>query len=179
MRIEINKERSREYFEELMYVASKRRNFMRNPDSRVSRFTISVTGYVLLALFGVLFAIGSYLLFRDPFFVIMLVLTLFCLLYGSWVLFTGKETIRELMQDQSSKALEFNEEGVRFISHESEVFLKWDAISAVVAGRYAICFLPSDIKNVIIGLSRDYFEEVREGLMEYEMEQLIHDTTVR
>ena len=99
-------------------------------------------------------------------------LVLLLILYARYYVSVEKR-IKTFMSDEGSKTIEFTDEYVGYKDDSKDIRIKWDDVSCILFARYTICFIPKNLSDILISISREYEDEVLQGLREAGRDDLI------
>lgn len=164
MRITINDVGRREFYEEVLYVASNYKKFQKDPMKKVKGFTKSILTPTILYIVMVVLMLLLFWKDRDPIFLVLggLLVAIVIFLF----VFVGKASkqIDEMMADKATRYVDINEGSVVFTDGKKTIDLKWQNIMSVILGPHVIIFLPDSTDGVLINLDREYEGQVVEAI---------------
>ena len=97
-------------------------------------------------------------------------------LIGIYAYMTKKNSEKQIdafLNEAGNRTYEINDEGITYSSDTKMVKLPWENVEMILKGKYAFCFVPSSNTDFIICISRQYEDEVMQGIKEAGKEKLI------
>ena len=86
--------------------------------------------------------------------------------------------IEDYMRVTGNRAIEINDKGIESIDEEKIVRIKWEDIYRIIINKYTICFVPEEKNSkIFMSISKEYKNEVIEGLKNYKKETLLIDNS--
>lgn len=160
MRITVNETGRREYYDEVLYVASNYKRFQKNPGKKVKGFIKAM--FLPTILYIVMVAL-MLLLFRqdkDPIFLLLAGMLVFVVIFFAMYLVRGNRQINAMMADNGIRYIDITDESVTFDDGKKTIVQKWTNIMGVLMGPHSVIFLPSGTDGALITIERKYEEEV-------------------
>ena len=179
MKLTIKKEdRTREFYDELLYISSKYPTLLKKPETKMHKSTLAFGIYNLLAL---LFLIVFFLIYLKTKKIIMLILFIQMILMFiiSLIYYIGSfRFIKKEMSSKEDSELTINNSGVRITKgKELDYTLKYDDIAHIIINKYNYSFVPKTRKSLIISVSNNYKKEINKELKDLKKDKLIVDNT--
>ncbi len=174
MKIEIKKRGTREFYEEVLYVAHNYMRILKNPHHKVEHVTNYLLRYILMAVFGTVFMGASYFYFKNIIFVLFAGMFLvFLYFYGRQYFLVKKQL--EIMGAEGDNEIDIDEEGVRFTSGTRSFCIGWGRMHSIIINKESVCFLSGERTDVVIAISTEYLDSVLEAVRQCGRENLITD----
>ena len=166
MVIKVDKPGSRDYYDEMLYIISYYKSFIKNPKKKPHKLT---KVFLLLAVISILFAIIFIALyFNEKYYLdtfaagVFSFITIFAFAY----LFVFNKRINEFLKDTSPREVSIEKDSVSFKSENLDFKMKREEIALIVRGKESICFLPKEMNKMAISISREYEDKVNQALKE-------------
>ena len=166
MKFVIKEAGSREFYDELLYVAAQRRNISKGKKLKQGTISGFYKKKLILGLFGMAFVAGSWLLFRDAVFVILLIMMALLTAIVLYYLKTVNKSVDSLMDTSGERTVEIDAEGVKFTDESKSLDYRWDDIMKIVIGEHSVSFLPVKENEFVIALEDRYKDEILSVLKE-------------
>jgi hypothetical protein len=166
MRITVNETGRREYYDEVLYVASNYKRFQKNPNKKIKGF---IKAMLLPTILYIVMVVIMLLLFgqdRDPIFLLLAGMLVFVVVFFVIYLVRGNRQINAMMAGNGTRYIDVNGEGVTFEDDKKTIAQKWTNIMAVLLGPHSVVFLPIGTDGALITIDRNYEEEVLNAVRE-------------
>ena len=175
MKIEVKERGSKEFYDEMLYVITYCKKFLKNPRKKAWKYSSYL--YLMMAVSIVMLGvfIAMYLFEKEWYSLVMLgafTLMLFILLFQ---LIAIKKRIKMFMDDGSDKTVEITSEYIDFSSDTMNLKMKKEEISVILINKYSTCILPKELNKYSISISNDYLNQFLEGAKEKGYESIIVD----
>jgi hypothetical protein len=179
MKIEITKAGSRGFCEEVTYIRTNYVRVHNNPGRPAKTITnymgIRIIGFFIVAMVALYLAVST----KDPIYMAataamaIAVVAVFLSYSGS------RKKVYELMDDDTPKTLDMDEEYVTYTSGDKTLKYSWDEILCVALNKRSIGFLPRKLKGEAFFVDAEYKDQVIRGLKEAEHSYLLEDNVSR
>ena len=173
MKIEIKTRGSRECYDEFMYILSNYKKFRNNPHSKIMKLSDFIRSYTIYCALAIVLMFVFYLIFKNTLFLVFIgmivILLLILLMQGNRM----NTSINNFLNSDETKTVEIDKDAVSYSDSKKQLRINWSEISNVIIGKECICFLPNDINNMCLCVSKEYLSEVLEGIKEAGKEDLI------
>ncbi len=173
MKLEVKERYPRECYDELLYVVSFLKYFRKKPETKVERVTEHLQKYSLYSALAFSLFLVFNMIFKNIIFLIMAVLAVLIGIYAYMTKKDSEKQIDAFLNEAGNRTYEINDEGITYSSDTKMVKLPWENIEMILKGKYAFCFVPSSNTDFIICISRQYEDEVMQGIKEAGKEKLI------
>ena len=177
MKINIDKVGSRNYYDELLYVANNYKKFIRKPRSKAK--LQSKTIYVWVCLILAIMVGFIVLYFSERKTSHLYIVGLYMLILGCALYYLGliNKRINFYLNEDVSKVIDINKDEIGYDDTKQKMSIKWSEIAYVIISKYSICFLPKEPTNVFISISKDYLDQVLKGIEESGHSDLVIDNS--
>ena len=148
MEILMKNEEPTEYYDEVLYVASNYRKFVKNPRRKITglkRYALFLTSISLI--FLVIFSILTIIQKKEYIYIVILFLAAFVLGIVYYLLIRNR--ISKLKSRDISKKLIIEKDNVEFVLGDDVYKLAKSEIQYILINRYSICFLPRTKTHVL------------------------------
>lgn len=166
MEIKVDKRGPKEYYEEYYFVLSRYKQLIKKPNSKAYQFTKYLISYFVFGVFGLLLDVFFYLTFKNNLFIFCGGMFALILVYDLYVYYNGKKVINTLMNDNKTKYIDINNDYVSYKDDLNEYKVEWKDIKYIIVNKYSIVFLPVDISKLVISISSEYLDQVKQGISE-------------
>ncbi len=166
MRITVSDTGRREYYDEVLYVASNYKKFQKNPGKRIKGF---IKAMLLPTILYIAMVVLMLLLFgqdRDPIFLLLGGMLVFVVVFFIIYLVKGNRQINAMMADKGTRYIEITDESITFEDDKKTIAQKWDNIMNVLLGPHSVVFLPTGQDGALITIERNYESEVLKAVRE-------------
>ena len=166
MRITVNDIGRREYYDEVLYVASNYKRFQKNPNKKIKGFIKAMLMPTIAYIVMVLLMLILFWQDRDNVFLLLAGMLIFVVVFFVIYLVKGNKQINAMMAGNDVRTIEINEDCVRFEDSKKTIEQKWTNIMNVLLGPHCIVFLPTGLDGALITIERAYEEEVLKAVKE-------------
>ncbi len=173
MKFEVKKRGTKEFYDEMLYVISYYKKFIKKPKRKAYQYTKYLLMYITLSIIMCGAFIYLYFLDKDWYSLVMIGAFLIVLFLSIIIYVSAKKRIKMYMEDMSDKSIEITEEAICYNSETLNMKIKKEEISVIVINKYSICILPKEITTYAISISKDYLNEFLSGANENGYEKLI------
>ncbi len=175
MRIEVKTRGTKEFYDEMLYVITYCKKFLKNPKKKAWQYTKFLYIYMgsSLAMLGAFIVL--YTLDREWYSAVMIGAFLLALFFVLILFFTITNRIKMYMNDKSDKIIDVNEECISYASDTMSLKMNKDDIGVIVINKYSICILPKQLNSYAISISMDYLDEFLKGASENGYSNMIVD----
>ena len=173
MKIECKDRGTKEFYDEILFLSMKRKDFLNNPKMKMLGISKYYKSYMLLAIFSIILMLVFYYIFEENIFLIflgmMVLLLVYCLLsYRKMMVY-----VNQMLSTENATSVDINEDGINFHDDKKDIFLKWNDIHSIIKAKHSISFLPKNVMDYIISIRDKYTDEVLTALKENDKESLI------
>ena len=149
MEILMNNEEPSEYYDEVLYVASNYRKFVKNPRRKITglkRYALFLTSISLI--FLVIFSIVTIIQKKDIYFYIVILFAVAFVL-GIFYYLLIRNRISKFKSSDISKKLIIENDNFELVIGDDVYKLAKSEIQYILINRYSICFLPRTTAYVL------------------------------
>ena len=175
MKIEVKERGSKEFYDEMLYVITYCKKFLKNPRKKAWKYSsyLYLMMAVSIAMFGAF--IAMYLWEKEWYSLVMIGVFLLLFFFILILLITVKKRIKMFMDDGSDKTVEITSEYIDFSSDTMNLKMKKEEISVILINKYSTCILPKELNQYSISISNDYLNQFLEGAKEEGYESVTVD----
>ena len=173
MKIEIKERGSREYYNEILYIASKYKKIIKNPKTKVNNFTKSKIIYSIIAVLVILAYIYLYYIYNDVLFIFLSGIISFALLYNIMYLININKRIDIFMNEEGIKEITLKEDKIIFKDKNKELSVDWDNVKYIIINKYSTSIIPNVITLPIISVENKYNKKIVDSIKKYNKESLL------
>ena len=179
MKIIIKKEdRTREFYDELLYISSKYPNILKNPNIKAHKSTIAFGIYNLLSLVFLILFFLLYLKVRNILLLILFIQMILLFIVSLIYYVDSFKFIKKELGSNYDSELTINNSGVRIIKEkELDYLLKYDDIAHIVINKYNFSFIPKTKTCLIISVPVVYKDDIIKELKSLKKDKLITDNS--
>ena len=175
MKIEVKTRGTKEFYDEMLFVVTYCKKFIKNPKRKAYQYTHYLYLYIILsvtfcACFGFL-----YWLEQEWYSLVMIGAFLLTLMFELILLINVKKRIKMYMEDKSDKVIEITNEFICFSSDTMNLKMNKPDIGTIVINKYSTCILSKIINSYAISISNDYLDEFIKGAKENGFDNIIVD----
>ena len=175
MKIEVKKRGSKEFYDEMLYVISYCKKFIKKPNQKAWRYTNYLYMFMVISVIMCGIFVAMYLLDNKWYNMVMTGAFLLAFFFTLILLVTVKKRIKMYMDDNSDKIIEITKECIDYSSDTMNLKMNKEDISYIVINKYSICILPKELNKYAISISHDYLEDFLKGAKEEGYESIIVD----
>ena len=176
MKIEVTKPGTKQFYDEMLFVLSNYKSFIKKPTKKPKQLTKYILSFLIC--FAILLVAFTWLYFQEYsltdaiFMGIFLILILLYIAYDIRIF----RVIKQYMSDTTTKVITIENDDIEFEKPGVNFKVRKDEIAVIIINKYSICFLPKDNNaGIIISISTEYREEVLKGLEENDYMSLVVD----
>lgn len=174
MKLAFEKRGTKEYYNEILYVAKNYKKIVNNPHKRLR----NLSNQYLLLLIPLIIVYIIYPIFsqNELLFGLGLAIVTLCLA----MYFRVRKAVNFYLNDKGKKSIEINKESVIYADDTKTYYLKWDNISYITVNKCSICFIPHISENtlpIIITVPIEYKSDILNAIDKYDKNQLIIDNS--
>ena len=166
MKITVNEVGRREYYDEVLYVASNYKRFQKNPNKKIKGFIKAMVMPTIAYIVMVLLMLILFWQDRDNVFLLLAGMLIFVVVFFVIYLVKGNKQINAMMADRGTRYIEITDDYVKFDDNKKVIEQKWNNILNVLLGPHCIVFLPTGLDGALITIERAYEEEVLKAVKE-------------
>ncbi len=175
MIIEVKTRGSKEFYDEMLYVITYCKKFLKNPKKKAWQYTKFLYIYMGLSLAMLGAFIVLYTLDREWYSSVLIGAFLLCFFFVLILFFTVTKRIKMYMNDKSDKTIEITNECISYSSDTMNLKMNKDDIGVIVINKYSICVLPKQLNSYAISISMDYLDEFLKGTNENGYSNMVVD----
>lgn len=175
MRIEVKERGTKEFYDEMLYVITYCKKFIKKPGKKAWQYTkyLYLLMIISVAMCGAF--IATYLFDGEWYSLVMTGAFLLMLLFILILLITVKKRIKMYMDDKSDKIIDITNEYISFSNETMNLKMNKDDIGVIVINKHSICILPKELNKYAISISNDYLDDFLKGAKEEGYENIITD----
>ncbi len=178
MKLEIKERGSSYVYDEYLYIMSKYDSLVKNPHMKVHRLskdairlgTISLILFIVFLVLSILdssYKLHTYLCIFSGF------LVLLSLLYHFMII----KRIKAFMNVKGTITVTFDEDHIEYKTSEHTYKIKWKDVKYITINEYTVCFIPKDIKKILLAINIKYKKDILKYVKEIGKADLIIDNT--
>lgn len=173
MKFEIKERGTKEYYDEVLYVAFRYMDFLKKPKRKVFKLTKFLLILTIITILFLTLSIYLYYISKDIFYIILIGL-LSAIIFISFISFIiAKRRIKYFMSEIDTKIIDINNNGIEYIDESKNYRIKWEDIKNIIINKYSICFIPRT--KILISIYIEYKSDVIKTLKKYHKEDLLID----
>jgi len=175
MKIEVKTRGSKEFYDEMLFVITYCKKYLKNPKTKAWQYTKYM--YLFMAISVIMCAafIALYVMDNDWYSLVMIGAFILMFFFTLILLVTVKKRIKMYMDDKSDKTIDVTEEYISYASDTMSLKMNKDDIGVIVINKYSICILPKQLNSYAISISMDYIDEFLKGASENGYSNMIVD----
>ena len=166
MKIEVKKRGSKEFYDEMLYVITYYKKFIKNPRKKAWRYTNYLSLFLIISLSMCGAFVAMYMMDKEWYSLVMVGAFLLMFFFIIVFLVTVKKRIKMYMDDKSDKIIDITKECINYGSDTMNLKMNKEEIAAIVINKYSICVLPKELNKYAISISKDYLDEFLKGAKE-------------
>ena len=176
MKFEVKTRGSKEFYDEMLYVATYFKKFIKNPHKKAWQYTKFLLMYMAISVVMAGCFIALYLMDSTDF-VYSLFIGMFALIFlFTVILFVSvKKRIKIYLNDISEKTIEITENEILYSSDTMNLKMKKEEIGIIVINKHSICILPKEASLFAISISNDYLDVFMKGAKENGYDNILVD----
>ncbi len=175
MKIEVKTRGSKEFYNEMLYVVTYFKKFIKNPKRKAWQYTKYLYLYIAISiLFATCFAV-LYVFDKEWYSLVFVGMFLLILMFTLVLLISVKNRIKLYLNDKSDKTIDINKEAICYSSDAMNLKINKDNISVIEINKYSICILPKEMNGFAISISNDYIDDFLKGVNEEGYSELVVD----
>lgn len=179
MRLEITERGPREFYDEIMYIASNFRKYRGRPEKRTRSQLKTLTGYCVLTILVIAVFLFEYFVDRGGVFLLLAGMMLVCLIYFIALIIGTRKRIDIMMNEPGTKIIDIDERGVRYEAENQTLQTKWDDITNVIINKHSIVFMPRTEIQLMVSIYAKYKEQVLQAVEAAGHMDLVVDNTAK
>lgn len=173
MKIEFKNRGSREYFDEVLYIATYINKFIKKPNRKVHRLTKFYRNYLIFIIIYLLLMIWFYIKYKDLLFIFLLGFMSLLLVFVLKGLIITNKRIKYYLEEKNNKSIEFDTKTIKYIDKIKTLSIDWKDVKNIIINNYSIIFLPVNNTLPVIAIDKQYKDQVDEVIKKYSKEELI------
>ena len=173
MKFEVKERGPKEFYDEMLYVVTYYKKFVKNPKTKAWQYTKFLYLFmgVSLAMCGAFIVL--HVLDKEWYSSAMIGAFLLMFFLFLFLFVRVKKTIKIYMDDKSVKTIEINEEAISYASDTMNLKMNKEDIGTIVINKYSICILPKEMNKYVISIYKDYLDDFLKGANENGYEKMI------
>ncbi|MBO5994572.1 MAG: hypothetical protein J6Q41_03585 [Firmicutes bacterium] len=179
MRLEITERGPKEFYDEIMYIATNFYRFRDKPERKARSQAKTYTGYCIATVLAILVFVFEYFTDRGGIFLLLAGMMLVCLIYFIALMIGIRKRIDLMMNEPGSKIIDIDERGVRFESERQTLQIRWEELSSVIINKHSIIFMPKTEVQLMISIYTKYKEQVLQAVEAAGHMDLVVDNTAK
>ena len=173
MKIEIQNNGTKEYYEEFLYIIQKYKRINKNPRKKVhSIINMLIVEIILIIL---LLTISSFIFINYRIYPVIVGTTGVLLFIFLFSLYSYKRKVKEFMTCNETKVLKINKDCVEYFSDKITIKQKWENIKYVIINKHSIVFFPYNMNEIFISISISYKKDIIKAIKKYAKESKLID----
>ncbi len=178
MKLEIKERGSSYVYDEYLYIMSRANEIVKNPGMKVHRISkdairLGTMSLILFIVFLVFVILDSSYAFYKGLCIFSGVLVLLSLLYHYMIV----RRIKSFMNVKGTITVSFDEDHIEYKTSENTYKIKWKDVKNIAINEYTICFIPKDVKKILLAINIKYKKDVIKIIKELEKDKLVIDNT--
>ena len=81
------------------------------------------------------------------------------------------------MSVKGTITVSFDEDHIEYKTSENTYKIKWKDVKNIAINEYTICFIPKDVKKILLAINIKYKKDVIKIIKELEKDKLVIDNT--
>ena len=179
MRLEITERGPREFYDEIMYIASNFRKYRGRPEKKARSQMKVYTLYCLASALVTLVFLFEYFTEHKGVFLLLAGMMVVCLLMFIAMIVGIKKRIGIMMNEPGTKIIDIDERGVRYEAENQTLQTKWDDITNVIINKHSIVFMPRTEIQLMVSIYAKYKEQVLQAVEAAGHMDLVVDNTAK
>jgi Ca2+/Na+ antiporter len=175
MKIEVKERGSKEFYDEMLYVITYCKKFIKNPKQKAWKYTSYLYLMIAVSIAMLCAFVAMFLFDKEWYSLVMIGAFVLMLIFLLFLFVTVKKRIKIFMEDKSEKTIEITKESIDFISETMNLKMKKEEISVITINKYSTCIWPKELNKYTISISNDYISQFLEGAKAEGYESIIVD----
>jgi len=173
MKFEVKTRGSKEFYDEMLYIVTYCKKFIKNPKKRAWQYTKYLCLYMLISIIMCGGFTALYLMNKDWYCLVMVGAFVILFFFTLVLYITIKKRIKMYLDDKSDKTIEINEKCINYSSDTMNLKMNKEDISVIIISKNSICILPKQLNKYAISISMDYLDEFLKGASENGYDEII------
>ena len=173
MIIEFENRGSKEYFDEVLYIATYINKFIKKPNRKVHRLTKFYTNYLIFVIIYLILMIWFYFKYNDLLFIFLLGFMSLLLVFVLKGLIITNKRIKYYLEEKINKTIEFDKDTIKYVDKVKTLSIDWKDVKNILINNYSIIFLPVNSTLPTIAIDKHYIGKVEEVIKKYSKVELI------
>ena len=173
MRFEIKEKGSREFFEELIYVVTKRDEILKRNKLKLNTVGNYYRNTLYLGILGIVVSVLAYIFLKMNIFLLMAGMMVFLMTFVCIAIYRTNKYIEAMMNETEAKTIEVDDKGIRYKDGKKDLNYAWDDIVKVVVGDYSITFLPKNNNEFVVGMIAEYKDDILKIINDNNLQHLL------
>ena len=168
---------TKDYYDELLYIAKKHNKLLSNPNIKIYRMTKFILFVSIVSLCLLIVGIISFILDQTFINMFIVVIALAYIFIASASYSNHKKLINDYINSGGTSVFEMDKKGIkntRIINDsESKHEVKWDSVKHILISKYSITFINDDKMVPLLSLDIRHKDKVLKGLVDLQKENVI------
>lgn len=160
MRFDIREKGSREFYEEMIYVVTKRVEILKSNKIKLNTVGNYYRNTLYLGILGIVVSLLAFIFLKMNLFFILLVIMLILMALICIAMYRTNKYVEALMNEEGTRTVEINNDGIKYKDAKKDLNYAWQDIAKVVMGDYSITFLPKNSNEFVIAIMDKYKDDV-------------------
>ena len=173
MKFEVKERGSKEFYDEMLYVITYYKKFIKNPKRKAWQYTKYLVLYMIISAVMCAGFAGWYVFDREWVSLVFVGMFLLILIFTIMLFVNVKKRIKMYLNDTGDKVIEITDEAISYSSDSLNLKMNKEDIAIIVINKYSICILPKVMTTYALSISNDYLDEFLNGAKENGYDELI------
>ncbi len=173
MKIEVKTRGSKEFYDEMLYVITYWKKFVKNPKKKAWQYSKYLCLFMVVSALMCGAFVALYLTDGDWYSLVMIGAFVILFLFTLSLFIAVKKRIKIYLDDKSDKTIDINENCISYSSDTMNLKMNKEDISVIIINNNSICILPKQLDKFAISISMDYLDEFLKGTSENEYDSII------
>ena len=178
MRFEVKERGSKEFYDEMLYVITYYKKFIKNPKRKAWQYTKYLILYMIISAAMCAGFAALYVFDREWYSLVFVGMFLLILIFTMILFVNVQKRIKMFMNDKSDKVIEITDEAISYSSDTLNLKMNKADIAVIVINKNSICVLPKVMTTYALSISNDYLDEFLQGAKESGYDELIVNNKV-
>ena len=173
MKFEVKERDSKEFYDEMLYVITYYKKFIKKPKRKAWQYTKYLILNMIICIVMCAGFAAWYVLDREWVSLIFVGMFFLIFIFSVMLFSTVKKRIKMYLNDEDDKVIEITEEAISYSSDSLNLKMNKEDIAVIVINKYSICILPKVMTTYALSISNDYLDEFLSGEKENGYDELI------
>ena len=173
MKFEFKERESREFYDEILFVAAHYRKIIINKNKKVTKLSTYMIKNLIISLIFTIILTLYYLKTKSKFEFFMIGVLIALIAYCVYYLFYIRKRINEFVNYKGKDTITIDNKKIEFKDENNSFKVEWDNIAFILVNKYSICFIPKTRQNAMITLNRENKDKLVSILKKYRKEDLL------